>query len=181
MQIVKTLEKHYGKERDMRRIPVILSNGDDIVLLANRQNKLLKKVLLDLCALYAPAGRVLSVSGGAGKWTYFDDAALAELGVDVKEHGKMPDVLVHHVEKNRLFLIDAVGSHGPISPNRLQELKKLFAGSQADIIYVTTFLDRRTMIKYFDDIAWGTVVWIAETPTHLVHLDGGRLFGPNDD
>jgi len=28
LQTVKTLEKRYGKERVMRRIPVVLSNGE---------------------------------------------------------------------------------------------------------------------------------------------------------
>ena len=59
MQTVKTLEKRYGKEREMRRIPVALSNGKEIKLLPGRQNVLVKKVITDFCSLYTPAGHVL--------------------------------------------------------------------------------------------------------------------------
>jgi hypothetical protein len=99
-----------------------------------------------LLAVY-PGGRVLYVSDTEEKWSYLDSDALTELGLTIEEHEEMPDVVVHHREKNRLFLIEAVGSHGPVSPERRQELKELFAGSKAGIVYVTAFLDRRTMMK----------------------------------
>ncbi len=181
MQTVKTLEKRYGKEREMRRIPVALSNGKDIKLLMGRQNVLVKKVIADFCPLYSPAGHVLYVSGTEKKWSYLDSDALTELGLAIEEHGKMPDIVVHHREKNWLFLIEAVINRGPISPKRRQELKELFAGSKSGIVYVTAFLDRRAMMKYFDDIAWKTEVWIAESPTHLIHFNGKQLLGPYED
>lgn len=178
---MKTLEHRHGKEREMQRVPVVLSNGEDIKLLPGRQNVLVKKVIADFCALYIPGGHVLYVSGTEKKWSYLDSDALAGLGLAIEEHGKMPNIVVHHVEKNWLFFMEAGTSHSPISPKRRQELKELFAGSKAGIIYVTAFLNRRTMIKYLDDIAWETVVWIAESPTHLIHFNGKRLFGPYAD
>lgn len=178
---MKTLEKRYGKEREMQRVPVVLSNGEDIKLLPGRQNVLVKKVLADFCSLYTPAGHVLYVSDIEDKWSYLDSEALTELGLTIKEHGKMPDIVVYDLENNWLFLIEAAGSHGPVNTKRRQELKELFAGSKAGIVYVTAFLDRRTMIKYFDDISWGTVVWFAEFPTHLIHFNGERFLGPYED
>jgi type II restriction enzyme len=178
---MKTLEKRYEKKRKMRRVPVVLSNGKSIKLLTGRQDELVKKVIADFCSLYTPGGRVLSVSDTEEKWSYLDSDALTELGLAIEEHGKMPDVVVHHREKNWLFLIEAVGSHGPVSPKRRQELKELFAGSKAGIVYVTAFLDRRTMMKYFEDISWETEVWIAESPTHLIHFNGKRFLGPYED
>jgi hypothetical protein len=178
---VKTLEKRFGKERKMPRISVSLSNGEDIKLLPGRQNVLVKKVIGDFCSLYTPAGHVLYVSDTEEKWSYLDSDALTELGLTIEEYGKMPDIVVHDLEKNWLFLIEAVISRGPVSPKRRQELKELFAGSKVGIIYVTAFLDRRTMIKYLDDIAWETEVWIAESPTHLIHFNGARLLGPYED
>lgn len=181
MHSVKTLEKRYGKERKMRRIPVALSNGKEIKFLPGRQNVLVKKVIADFCSLYTPAGHVLYVSGTEEKWSYLDFDALTELGLTIEEHGKMPDIVVHHLEKNWLFLIEAVTSHGPVSPKRRQELRELFAGSKAGIVYVTALPDRRTMMKYLDDISWETEVWIAGSPTHLIHFNGERFLGPYDD
>lgn len=165
----------------MRRVPVTLSNGEDIKLLPGRQNGLVQKIIADFCSFYTPGGQVLYISGTKTKWSYLDSDALAELGLTIEEHETMPDIVVHDLENNWLFLIEAVSSHVPISPKHRQELKELFAGSKAGIIYVTAFLDRRTMVKYFDDIAWETVAWIAETPTHLIHLNGKRLLGPYED
>jgi hypothetical protein len=178
---MKTLEKRYGKEREMRRFPVTLSNGEDVKLLPGRQNVLVKKVLADFCALYTPAGHVLFVSGTKEKCSYLDSDALTKLGLSIEEHEKMPDIVVHHLEKNWLFLIEAVTSHGPISPKRRQELKGLFVGSNAGIIYVTAFPNRRTMTKYFDDITWGTEAWFAESPTHLLHFNGKRSLSPYEE
>jgi hypothetical protein len=99
----------------------------------------------------------------------------------VDEHGKMPDVVVYHEEKNWLVLIEAVTSHGPVNPKRRLELRELFAASKVPLVFVTAFLDRKTMVRYLGDIAWETEVWIAESPTHLVHFNGERFLGPYEE
>mgnify|MGYP001121404266 FL=1 len=90
----------------------------------------------------------------------------------------MPDVVVSHSRKNWLVLIEAVTSHGPVNPKRRQELKMLFAESKAGLVFVTAFLDRHKMMKYLDDISWETEVWVADSPTHLIHFNGERFLGP---
>jgi hypothetical protein len=181
LRTVKTLKKLYARERDIRRIPVKLLNGQDIMLSPGGQNVLVKKIIDDFCPLFTPGGHVIYVGDTQTKWAYFDPDALEKLGVEIEEHGKMPDVVLYHLEKNWLVLIEGVTSHGPVNPKRRQELKELFAGSKAGIVYVTAFLDRRTMMKYLDDISWETEVWIAESPTHLIHFNGERFLGPYED
>ena len=39
----------------------------------------------------------------------------------------------------------------------------------------------KTMLKYLDDISWETEVWIAETPSHMIHFNGERFLGPYED
>jgi type II restriction enzyme len=56
MPTAKTLEKRYEKERKMRRVPVVLSNGEEIEHLPGRQNVLVKKVIADFCSLYTLVG-----------------------------------------------------------------------------------------------------------------------------
>jgi hypothetical protein len=99
--------------------------------------------------------------------------------VTIEEHGKMPDVVIHHREKDWLVLIEAVTSHGSVNPKRRHELERLFAGSSAGLVYVTAFLDRRTMVKYLGDISWETEVWVAESPSHMIHFNGERFLGPH--
>jgi hypothetical protein len=90
----------------------------------------------------------------------------------------MPDVIVHFTERNWLVLIEAVTSHGPIDPKRREELKRLFAGSKVGLVLVTAFLTRRAMVQYLDQISWETEVWVAESPTHMIHFNGKRFLGP---
>jgi hypothetical protein len=80
-----------------------------------------------------------------------------------------------------LVLVEAVTSHGPVNPKRREELKRLFAGSRAGLVYVTAFLDRKTMVQHLGDISWETEVWVAESPTHLIHFNGERFLGPYPD
>jgi type II restriction enzyme len=178
LRSVDTLKKLYAREREMRRIPVRLANGQEIRLSPGGQNVLVKKIVDDFCPLFTPDGYIIYVGDTQSKWAYFDSDALALLGVQIEEHGKMPDVVVHHAEKNWLVLIEAVTSHGPVNPKRREELKTLFAGASAGLVFVTAFLDRRAMLKYLNDISWETEVWIAESPTHLIHFNGERFLGP---
>ncbi|MCJ7533465.1 MAG: hypothetical protein MUO64_20880 [Anaerolineales bacterium] len=181
LRTVKTLKRLYARERDMRRLPVKLANGQEIRLSPGGQNVLVKKIIDDFCPLFTPGGHVIYVGDTQAKWAYFDTDALAVLGVEIEEHGKMPDVVMHHVEKNWLVLIEAVTSHGPVNPKRRQELKELFSKSIAGLVFVTAFIDRRAMLKYLSDISWETEVWIAESPTHLIHFNGERFLGPYAD
>ena len=181
LRTVETLKKLYARERDMRRIPVNLANGHEIRLSPGGQNALVKKIIDDFCPLFTPGGHVIYVGDTQTKWAYFDSDELIALGVKIDAHGKMPDVVVHHVKKNWLVLIEAVTSHGPVNPKRRHELKELFSGSKVGLVYVTAFLDRHTMMKYLDDISWETEVWIAESPTHLIHFNGERFLGPYED
>ena len=54
-------------------------------------------------------------------------------------------------------------------------------GQKAGLVFVTAFLDRRAMLKYLNDISWETEVWIAESPTHLIHFNGERFLGPYEE
>lgn len=181
LHTVETLKRIYARERDIRRIPVKIANGQEIRLSPGGQNVLIEKIIHDFCPIFSPGGHVIYIGDTQKKWAYFDSDALKELGIAIEEHGKMPDVVVHHVEKNWLVLIEAVTSHGPVNPKRRQELQLLFAKSKAPIVYVTAFLDRRSMTNHLDDISWETEVWIAESPTHLIHFNGERFLGPYED
>ncbi len=178
---IKTLTDRYAKEREMRRIPVRLAPGRDIALSPGGQNVLIKAIIDEFCSRFTPGATPIYVGDTHKKWAYFDDASLARLGVNVEEHGKMPDVVVHYAEKGWLVLIEAVTSHGPVSPKRRFELQALFSGSNAGLVFVTVFPDHRTMVRHLRDIAWETEVWIADHPSHLIHFNGERFLGPYDE
>lgn len=112
------------------------------------------------------------------KLSHFDEQKFVSLGVTLDKHGKLPDLVVYQEEKNWLFLMEAAMSHGPIDAKRHGELKALFTGSTAGLVYVSCFPDRATMRKYAADLAWETEAWCASDPTHMIHLNGDRFLGP---
>jgi len=159
-------------------ISIHLAARESIHLPRNDDNLLLKAVLEEFCPRFVPGGIVVYIGDCEKKFSHFDAAYLQNLGVAVEEHGKMPDVVVHFTDKNWLLLIEAVTSHGPVNPKRLTELKALFASSNAHLVFVTAFLNRRGLLKYIGDIAWETEVWVADAPDHMIHFNGKRFLGP---
>ncbi len=93
----------------------------------------------------------------------------------------MPDVVVYDRERDWLILVEAVTSHGPVNPKRRAELSNLLAGAGPGLVFVTAFEDRRTFLRHAGDVAWHTEVWIAESPSHVIHFDGERFLGPYGD
>jgi hypothetical protein len=174
----ETLVAKYAMEREQNRIPVEIAPGKEISLSPGEHSELIRAIIEDFAPRFAP-GSVLVYAGDTGdKWGYFDAALLAELGVDVDSHGKMPDVVLHFTEKNWLLLVESVTSHGPVDGKRHAELAKLFAGSKAGLVYVTAFPNRSIMGRYLGEIAWETEVWVADAPSHLIHFNGMRFLGP---
>jgi hypothetical protein len=100
LRSVETLKQLYARERDKMRIPVKLAHGREIRLSPGGQNVLVKKIIDDFCQLFTPGGHIIYVGDSQAKWAYFDPDILRVVGVEIEEHGKMPDVVVHHVEKD---------------------------------------------------------------------------------
>ena len=176
---VKTLVSIYEQKRELDKITLRVAEEVEIYLSSGGQNKLIEKVIKDFCAYFTPKGKLIYVGDAKAKWAYFDQKALFAVGVKVVDsHGKMPDLIIHFKEKNWLLLIEAVTTHGPIDPKRKIELEELFNKSKAGLVFITAFLNKKDMVKYLEKIAWETEVWVAENPTHLVHLNGKRFLGP---
>lgn len=174
----QTLSQRYAKARNLDRIPVKISKGKKIELSPGVHSKLIKAIIEDFAPCFAPGG-VLIYAGDTGKkWGYFDEALLKKLGVSVDAHGKMPDVILYRPDRDWLFLIEAVTSHGPVDGKRHEELARIFSGARPGLVYVTAFPDGPTYKKYSLDIAWDTEIWVADRPSHMIHLNGDRFMGP---
>lgn len=121
---------------------------------------------------------MLYLGDTAKKDLFLDADNLAGLGIPIDQHSKLPDVVIYDERRNWLFLIEAVTSHGPVSPKRLLELEELLKGCQAGKVYVTAFPNMAEFKKHSNNIAWETEVWLAEIPDHMIHFNGDRFLGP---
>ncbi|OUL20873.1 adenine methyltransferase [Nostoc sp. RF31YmG] len=171
---VETLKQRYAQERELSRIPVVIE-GEVKTLSPGGQNVLIEKIINEFAQRFTPGGRLIYIGDTDEKFAHFNELALQDLGVTVDAHGKMPDVIIHHLKNNWLVLIEAVTSHGPINPKRKKELQSLFAEIKIPLVMVTAFLSRKAMVEYLADIAWETDVWVAEDATHLIHFNGEYL------
>jgi hypothetical protein len=176
-----TLVARYANEREQNRIPVEIARGKKVTLSPGEHSQLIKAIIEEFASRFAPGSMLIYAGDTGDKWSYFDAPLLSSLGVDVDAHGKMPDVILYYTERNWLLLVESVTSHGPVNGKRHDELAKLFKGSSAGLVYVTAFPDRTVMSRYVGDIAWETEVWVADSPSHLIHFNGVRFLGPYDD
>jgi len=142
---------------------------------------LIKAVIEHFCPAFAPGGVVIYIGDTENKFVHLETAGLAALGVTLNSAAKIPDVIVHYTAKNWLLLIEAVTSAGPVDGKRRKELKDLFVGCKAGLVFVTAFENRRTMQSFVSHIAWESEVWIAEDPDHMIHFNGDRFLGPYPD
>ena len=164
--------------RAMQRIPITLPDGRRFELTPGGQNVLVREIVEAFAPRFTPGGYVVYVGDAGRKHLVHDERYMKKLGVEIDPHGRMPDVVIHHVERNWLVLVEAVTSHGPVNVLRHNQLKDLFAGSTAGLVFVTAFLHRAAMRGYLPEIAWETEVWVADAPEHLIHFNGERFLGP---
>jgi hypothetical protein len=174
----ETLIARYAREREQNRIPVKVAPGKEISLSPGEHSELIRVIIEEFAPRFAPGSNLIYAGDTGEKWGYFDAPLLADLGIDVEAHGKMPDVVLHYTAKNWLLLVESVTSHGPVDGKRHAELAKLFADSTAGLVYVTAFPNRAVMSRYLGEIAWETEVWVADAPSHLIHFNGVRFLGP---
>ena len=154
------------------------SDGTNVHLSATDHRPLLQKIVEEFARRFVHRPRVLYQGNGTDKEIEADDAAMRDLGIRLPERNKTPDLLIHDTERDWLFIIEAVTSHGPIDEKRKSELKEWFADARPGLIFVTAFPDRETYAHFLEAIAWETEVWIADAPDHMIHFNGKRFLGP---
>jgi hypothetical protein len=135
-------------------------------------------VIKEFAPRFAPGSVLLYVGDTANKDLFVDIPRLKKLGIPIDEHGKLPDIVLFDKKRNWMFLIEAVTSHGPVSPKRMIELEELLKNSNVGKIFVSAFPDLKEFRKYTSDLAWETEVWIAEIPDHMIHFNGDKFLGP---
>lgn len=173
----KTLAEKYAKKRDVHKVPIEIE-GKVFNLSSGEHNVLQKEIIEDFGAIFAKGSKLLYLGDTANKDLYKLDYELENIGIPITQHDKLPDVVLYDSSKNWLYLCEAVTSHGPVSPKRYIELEAMLKNCSCGKIYVSCFLDKQTYKTFMDDIAWETEVWIANEPTHMIHLNGDRFMGP---
>ena len=185
---LQNLQELYRRTLDMQKIPVKLPNGQEIKLSPGKHNQLHADIVHEFCPRFIGEGGIVLYIGDTassrnegGKLMVLETGALEALGVPPMSHDKLPDVVVYDKKREWLFLIEAVTSHGPVSPKRWIELEEALESCKVGRVYVTAFPDTAEFRKNAADVAWETGVWIADNPDHMIHFNGDRFLGPHDN
>lgn len=170
-----SLRDKYGKKTARRLVPVRLPDGSTLELSPGVHNVVQAEVVERFIPRFAPGSQLLYLGDTAKKALYLDENALEKLGIALTEHDKLPDVVFFDANKQRLFLVEAVTSHGPMSPKRYMELAEMLSKCQAKLIFVSAFPTFKEFRKHMRKIAWETEVWVVEEPDHMIHYDGEKF------
>ncbi|WP_372775177.1 BsuBI/PstI family type II restriction endonuclease [Mangrovibacterium sp.] len=172
------LKEKYSKDREMSRVPLKLSDGKVLMLSPGKHNEVQAAVVDEFASRFAQGSRLLYVGDTEKKDLHIDKEALERMGIPITEHSKLPDIVIYDESKNWLYLIEAVTSHGPMTPKRIVELEEFLKDCNVGKIYVSAFPDFSEFKKHTAEIAWDTEVWIMEFPEHMIHFNGDRFLGP---
>ncbi|MFV0554904.1 MAG: BsuBI/PstI family type II restriction endonuclease [Mangrovibacterium sp.] len=175
---VGTLKEKYDAERERSRVPLQLNDGRILKLSPGMHNEVQAAIIENFASYFAQGARLLYVGDTEKKDLYLDHEALERIGIPITAHSKLPDVVIYDEKKDWLYLIEAVTSHGPMSPKRIAELEEFLKDCSAGKIYVSAFPDFSEFKKHTNNIAWDTEVWIMEVPEHMIHFNGDRFLGP---
>lgn len=182
-----SLQARYEKKVNKAKIPITLPDGAEITLSPGAHNQLHTDVIHEFCPRFiGEGGKVLYIGDTAssrkegGKLMHLESEYLLSLGVSPMAHDKLPDVVVYDEKRKWLFLIEAVTSHGPVSPKRWNELEEALKECKVGKVYVTAFPHQNEFRRNAADIAWETEVWIADNPGHMIHFNGDRFLGPHE-
>jgi type II restriction enzyme len=166
-----------ARKRNIEKIPVKLPDKKSILLSFGEHNVLQKAIIEEFLPRFGNDCEVLYIGDTSNKTLHFEETKLRNLDFFELSHEELPDIIAYSQKYNRLYLIEAVYSSGPMSETRVLELKQKLNDCKAELIFVTGFLTRNDFRKWVPDIAWETEVWIADTPDHLVHFNGHKFLG----
>ncbi len=175
---VGELKIMYSKDRNMSRVPVKLADGKVLQLSPGKHNKVQAAIVEEFASRFAKGAILLYLGDTENKDLYIEKQKLKSIGISITEHSKLPDVVIYDESKNWLYLIEAVTSHGPMSPKRIIELEEFLKDCTVGKIFVSAFPDFSEFKKHTNNIAWDTEVWIMEFPEHMIHFNGDRFLGP---
>jgi adenine-specific DNA-methyltransferase len=173
-----SLTEAYERARKLHVVPVTLPNGSKVELSPGVHNELQRLIVEGFAPRFAPGSVVLYLGDTAEKRLLVATDILKKLKIPEMNHDKLPDVVLWDKTRNWLFLIEAVTTHGPVSPKRHAELEDMLKDCAAGRVYVTAFMDFSGFKKYASEIVWESEVWIAEFPDHMIHFNGDKFLGP---
>lgn len=124
---------------------------------------------------------VVFLSESRNKVVSRDDELAKSIGLQIRAEKNLPDIVLADIGPKHplLVFIEVVATDGPVTGERKQALTELAKNAGfplQHIVFVTAFLDRSDAAfkKTVDSLAWGSFVWFASEPEHLIRFYEGQ-------
>ncbi len=171
---IKRSAVNYKTKKSKNRLSFVL--GDTTIKFSpGKHNELQIAILNEFRGYFCKDSEIMYVGDTAHKMLYTNKDILKEINFEIKKHDILPDIVLLDRTKNRLYLIEAVSSHGPVSNKRLIELTDYFSKLQYKLVFISAFPDFKEFKRHVNDIAWETEVWISEISNHMIHFNGDKF------
>lgn len=179
LEAQQSLMEIYQRRLERELVP-LKYQGKEYHLSPGEHNRLQVAIVEAFGPRFAPGAKLLYLGDTANKSLLVDKNAFRALNIPLTRHDKLPDVILYDEQRQWLYLIEAVTSHGPVTPKRRVELDEMLRECPAGLIYVSAFPDFTTFRNFLSEIAWETEVWLSELPDHMIHFNGDRFMGPRN-
>ena len=140
-----------------------------------------KAVIEEFAKRYLHSPAVLWLSESGNKVISRDSELAKEIGIHIEADRNLPDIILVDtgIPEPLLVFVEAVATDGPINQMRKQALLEIAAkgGFNAkQVAFLTAFADRSASAfrKASSELAWGSFVWFASEPAHVVVLRDGQ-------
>ena len=165
--------KGWRQQSNRSEVPVEVGQAQPFFLSPGAHSRLTAAVVELYAPVFLKRPKVVYLGDTRHKDGYQNRDLMRELNLPVQVAANLPDVILYCEANRCLVVIEVVASSGPISTARLYQLETLVEQSAAlgcQLRYVTVFPSRRLFRRFVEDIAWGTQVWIADEPEHVVYF-----------
>ncbi len=169
----------YEKRKKGNLIKLRVSDGSLVQFSPGKHNELQRAIIKEFLPRFCSDAKLVYVGDAAKKLLYQEFKLLDKLNIPITKHDKLPDVVLYDETRDNLFLIEAVTSHGPISPKRQTELVEVLKDCMSKKIFISAFPDTKEFKRHIGDVAWETEVWIADKPDHMIHFNGEKFLKLN--
>lgn len=79
--------------------------------------------------------------------------------------------IIRYSGDNKVFIIGLGNTKGVITEQKKREILKQLNNSESEVYFFTLFDNKETFQKNTDLISWGSYVWLATDPAHIIHFD----------
>lgn len=170
------VQQGLGKAESDRQVSVAFPNGSVRRMSPGPSSLITKAVIEEFATRFLEDPGVLFVSESRRKVVLSDQALSQSIGLDIDAQRVLPDIILVDMAPSTplLAFVEVVATDGPVSESRRSDLMQIARGAgfeECDATFVTALLDRseRGVFKKISaDIAWGSFVWFASEPEHLI-------------